>query len=59
MVTATAACFVAFGASPTAATTSTYIAANTPYLFRVNGAGRTQRNYPILNQNVFFSARNV
>jgi len=40
MVTATAACFVAFGASPTAATTSTYIAANTPYLFRVNGSDK-------------------
>ena len=40
MVTATAACFVAFGASPTAATTSTYIAADTPYLFRVNGSDK-------------------
>ena len=40
MVTATAACFVAFGASPTAATTSTYIAANTPYLFLVSGSDK-------------------
>ena len=40
MVTATAACFVAFGASPTAATTSTYIAADTPYLFLVNGSDK-------------------
>ena len=40
MVTATSACFVAFGASPTAAITSTYIAANTPYLFRVNGSDK-------------------
>ena len=40
MVTATAACFVAFGASPTAAITSTYIAADTPYLFRVNGSDK-------------------
>ena len=36
MVTATAACFVAFDTSPTAATSSTYIAANTPYWFRVS-----------------------
>ena len=40
MVTATAACFVAFGASPTAAITSTYIAADTPYLFLVNGSDK-------------------
>jgi len=40
MVTATSGCFVAFGASPTAATTSTYIAADTPYLFRVNGSDK-------------------
>ena len=40
MVTATAACFVAFGVSPTAATTSTYIAADTPYLFLVNGSDK-------------------
>ena len=40
MVTATAACFVDFGASPTAATTSTYIVADTPYLFRVNGSDK-------------------
>ena len=40
MVTATAACFVAFGVSPTATTASTYIAANTPYLFRVNGSDK-------------------
>ena len=40
MVTATAACFVAFGVSPTAAITSTYIAADTPYLFLVNGSDK-------------------
>ena len=40
MVTATAACFVAFGVSPTAATTSTYIAADTPYLFLVIGSDK-------------------
>ena len=40
MITTTAACFVALAASPTAATTSTYIAADTPYLFRVNGSDK-------------------
>ena len=37
MVTATAACFVAFDPSRSATTSSTYIAAGTPYLFRVEG----------------------
>ena len=37
MVTATAACFVAFDPDRPAATSSTYIAAGTPYLFRVDG----------------------
>ena len=37
MVTATAACFVAFDPSRPATTSSTYIAAGTPYLFRVDG----------------------
>jgi len=37
MVTATAACFVAFDPSRPATTSSTYIAAGTPYLFRVEG----------------------
>ena len=37
MVTATAACFVAFDPDRPAATSSTYIAAGTPYLFRVEG----------------------
>ena len=35
MVTATAACFVAFDPSRPATTSSTYIAAGWPYLFRV------------------------
>ena len=37
MVTATAACFVAFDPDRPATTASTYIAAGTPYLFRVEG----------------------
>ena len=37
MVTATAACFVAFDPDRPATTSSTYIAAGTPYLVRVNG----------------------
>jgi len=37
MVTATAACFVAFDPDRPATTSSTYIAAGTPYLFRVDG----------------------
>jgi len=37
MVTATAACFVAFDPDLPATTASTYIAAGTPYLFRVEG----------------------
>jgi len=37
MVTATAACFVAFDPDRPATTSSTYIAAGTPYLFRVEG----------------------
>ena len=37
MVTTTAACFVAFDPSRPATTSSTYIAAGTPYLFRVDG----------------------
>jgi len=38
MVTATAGCFVAFDPDRPATTSSTYIAAGTPYLFRVKGA---------------------
>ena len=37
MVTATAACFVAFDPDRPATPASTYIAAGTPYLFRVEG----------------------
>jgi len=37
MVTATAGCFVAFDPSRPATTASTYIAAGTPYFFRVDG----------------------
>jgi len=37
MVTATAGCFVAFDPDRPATTASTYIAAGTPYLFRVDG----------------------
>ena len=37
MVTATAGCFVAFDQDRPATTASTYIAAGTPYLFRVDG----------------------
>ena len=37
MVTATAGCFVAFDPCRPATTSSTYIAAGTPYLFRVDG----------------------
>jgi len=37
MVTATAGCFVAFDPDRPATTASTYIAADTPYLFRVEG----------------------
>jgi hypothetical protein len=37
MVTATAGCFVAFDPDRPATTSSTYIAAGTPYLFRVEG----------------------
>ena len=37
MVTTTAACFVAFDPDRPATTSSTYIAAATPYLFRVKG----------------------
>ena len=37
MVTATAGCFVAFDPDRPATTSSTYIAAGTPYLFRVDG----------------------
>ena len=40
MVTATAACFVAFDGTPTATTASTYIAANTPYFFQVSGGAK-------------------
>ena len=38
MVTATAGCFVAFDPDRPATTSSTYIAAGTPYLFRVGGS---------------------
>jgi hypothetical protein len=38
MVTATAGCFVAFDPFRPATTSSTYIAAGTPYLFRVKSA---------------------
>ena len=38
MVTATAGCFVAFDPNRPATTSSTYIAAGTPYLFRVKGS---------------------
>jgi len=38
MVTATAGCFVAFDPFRPATTSSTYIAAGTPYLFRVKGS---------------------
>jgi len=37
MVTATAGCFVAFDPDRPATTASTYIAAGTPYFFRVDG----------------------
>jgi len=37
MVTTTAACFVAFDPDRPATTSSTYIAAGTPYLFRIKG----------------------
>ena len=37
MVTTTAACFVAFDPDRPATTSSTYIAAGTPYLFQVEG----------------------
>jgi hypothetical protein len=37
MVTSTAGVFVAFGATPTAATSSTFIAADYPLTFRVEG----------------------
>ena len=40
MVTATAACFVAFDPDRPATTSSTYIAAGTPYLFRVGSAAQ-------------------
>tara|TARA_R100001082_G_scaffold110545_1_gene90769 strand:- start:193 stop:492 length:300 start_codon:yes stop_codon:yes gene_type:complete len=40
MVTATAACFIEFGGDPTAATSTTYIAAATPYFFRVSEANK-------------------
>ena len=40
MVTATAACFVAFDPDRPATTASTYIAAGTPYLFRVGSEAR-------------------
>ena len=40
MVTATAACFVAFDPDRPATTSSTYIAAATPYLFRVGGSAQ-------------------
>jgi len=40
MVTATAACFVDFDGTPTATTSSTYIAANTPYWFKVSDASK-------------------
>ncbi len=40
MVTTTAACFVAFDPDRPATTSSTYIAAATPYLFRVGGSTR-------------------
>ena len=39
MVTTTAACFVAFDPDRPATTSSTYIAAGTPYLIRVQGEG--------------------
>ena len=39
MVTATAGCFVAFDPDRPATTSSTYIAAGTPYLVRVLGDG--------------------
>ena len=39
MVTATAGCFVAFDPDRPATTSSTYIAAGTPYLFRVQMSG--------------------
>mgnify|MGYP004463479261 CR=1 FL=1 len=40
MVTATAGCFVAFGVGPTAATSSTYIPADYPLTFRVEGSDK-------------------
>ena len=40
MVTTTAACFVAFDPDRPATTSSTYIAAATPYLFRVKGGAQ-------------------
>ncbi len=40
MVTTTAACFVTFDTAPTATTSHTYIAANTPYWFRVSEADK-------------------
>jgi len=39
MVTATAACFVAFDPDRPATTSSTYIAAGTPYFIRVQSGG--------------------
>lgn len=36
MVTTTAACFVTFAGTPTATASDVYIAANTPYFFRVS-----------------------
>jgi len=40
MVTTTAACFVAFDPDRPATTSSTYIAAGTPYLFCIKGGSR-------------------
>ena len=40
MVTTTTGCFVAFDPDRPATTASTYIAAGTPYLFRVEGEAR-------------------
>ncbi len=40
MVTATAACFITFGTAPTATTSHVYVAAGTPYFFRVSEANK-------------------
>ena len=40
MVTTTGACFVEFSAAPTATSASTYIVADTPYIFTALGGGK-------------------